>query len=51
MNHIKKLCELTDDEMHGMYFSNFKETSHNTEHYHHRFVPTMTLKPFEFIAE
>jgi hypothetical protein len=33
------------------YFSSIKEIISNTENYHYSFVPNLTLKPFEFIAE
>jgi hypothetical protein len=51
MNHIKKLCDLSDEDIHGMYFSSIKEIISNTENYHYSFVPNLTLKPFEFIAK
>lgn len=51
MNKIKKLCELTDEDMHSLYFSSIKEIINNTEHYHYRYVPEMSLKPVKFICE
>lgn len=51
MNRIKKLCELSDEDMHALYFSSIKEIVNNTEHYHYRFVPEMSLKPIKFICE
>ena len=51
MNKIKELCELNDDDIHELYFSSLNEIINNTEHYHYRFVPEMTLKPFKFIAD